>query len=236
MNSLSLRHFLQVFLLTIIALPGSAASQQALEPEPAGGDWETWTDPPPVSGGLRVGIMTDTEDQLRDPEYVAVLLPDSQYTSLCLTVSSRDARYSASLAYDIGSAAPGHITLHIPTTMKSRLDDYRHDQLVVLAHLANRCNGSVKSFVVSEWYDPERDETLGGDVAVFVNSQLPTSIGIGDGGAIVYEADCQALSGEATAFNLRCVLPRSELKQDREAVILISEGGTRRSYPLPLGF
>lgn len=162
-------------------------------------------------------------------------LPASDALSLCVEVSSRDARYSASLAYNIEDVEPGDITLHFPTKKKLKLSDYERDQLVVLASIADECDGTLGIYVIAQWRDPTANGELAGDVAVFLNSSNPTTIAVGVGGVIEHEADCRKLVGETTAFNLRCDLPKEWLAPSADAVIRVREGRTKRPYPLPLG-
>ena len=223
-----------LLLFFILLRPGNALSQSVLEPVTPRDDWENWTGQPPVTGGLRVGIMTNTEGALKDPEYISVTLPESNKPALCVEVSSRDAYYSASLEYDIVDVKPGDVILHFPTRKKSKLADYDRDQLAVLASLADECDGTIGTYVIAEWNNDATKRPSRGDVTVYLNSGVTTTIAVGMGGKIEHEADCRELKGDATAFNQRCVLPREWLMPGVVVTILTREAGTKRPNPLPL--
>lgn len=212
---------------------GAGHSQQLLEPITEGTDWEQWTDPPPVAGGLRVGLMSNTTAERVDPEHVFVSLPESEAVFLCIEISSRDARYSAKLEYDILDVEAGELKLHIPTERKSELAEFDSETLVVLASLpVDECDGTVDRFLVSRW-----QESAVGDsdvITIFLNSGNPASIAVGPDGDIEHEPRCERISGETTAFNQRCEIRKSWIESNTVTSIRIREAGTHKPFPFPL--
>lgn len=216
-------------------MPAAVHSQQLLEPITDDSDWERWTERPPVSGGLRVGVMSNTHSKLPDPEFVFVSLPKSDSLSLCLEISSRDARYSANLEYDIQDVEAGKLKLHIPTENKTKLVEYDSDSLVVLASLpVDECDGTVNSYLIAQWQQPASGESESDLVTIYLNSDNPANIAVGPGGDIEREPSCVRLSGETTAFNQRCQIRKSWFTPDTQVSIRIREAGTHVPYPLPL--
>ena len=232
MRILSPTAYSQVLCMTVL-LFSAAHAQQLLNPITEGSDWERWVDPPPVSGGLRVGLMTNTSVDVADPEHVYVSLPESESFSLCIEISSRDARYSARLEYDIQDVEAGEVKLHIPTEKKSELAEFDGESLVVLASLpVDECNGSVDRYLVSSWQQSADGES---DVIIaFLNSGNPAFIAVGPDGDIEHEPSCERISGERTAFNQRCEIRRSWIEPDTVVSIRIREAGTRIPFDFPL--
>ena len=105
-------------LITVASLPAvslAAQSRRAKDPtpNPPPTGWEQWRDPVPVSGGLRVGVMTDAGSQF-NPAQMTVWLPKTDAPSLCVELSSQNGHYVASVPYDIRGEPPGPLQLNLP--------------------------------------------------------------------------------------------------------------------------
>ena len=216
--------------------PGGALAQSRQpkdpSPNPPPQGWEQWRDPVPVSGGLRVGVMTEATAPI-NPVQMTVWLPEKNAKpALCVEVTSQDGRYIASLQYDIRGHS-GPLPLNLPVTRYgSELRNMERSQLAILARLAESC-GKVPvnpgAFVVASWNRPPQ---LSDTVIVLLNSRLPTSIAAGEGSKSDKEHPCHSLSGTTTAFNLRCEIPASEIREGRKFVILMRRGSSTNPVAL----
>jgi hypothetical protein len=197
-------------------------------------EWEHWRDPVPVSGGLRVGVMAEQTGRINPVQFTVWLPEQSEKPALCVELSSQDGRYIASLEYDIRGAS-GPLPLNLPVSRYgAQLRGLDASQLAILARLAKAC-GKVPvepgAFVVAGW---NRPAGIGDTIIVLLNSRLPTSIAVGDGKRADGEHVCTSLSGTTTAFNLRCAIPSSELREGRKFFIQMRRGGSENSMPLLL--
>lgn len=213
-----------------------AQSTQPLEPKERPPDWERYTAEVPVSGGLRVGFMNDTDGKIQDPRVVYALIPSSRPTSLCVEISSQDGRYSANLEYDLSNTDSGWQSLRVPTEKRSELSGYDRDGLVVLANLSESCDGSTGTFVVTSWQHRAADDggKAGEYLYVYLNSRVPTTIVSGVGGQVDNEVRCQKLGDITTAYNLRCAVPTEWVKADTEFFIRMRKGRNVTNIPLPI--
>lgn len=216
--------------LAIGVAPAAVAQEQDVPLEPKSAEnWEHYAERIPVSGGVRVGVMADADGAF-DPDTVTVFMPLSDLPLLCIEVSSQDGRYSAKREYDVAGLGDTLLRLRIPTKLKPQLSGYGPAQLVVLANLGDRCDGSTGTFVVASW----QSDSLGSHVTVFLNSRVPTSIVGGEGGQLEHEAPCRELTGVTTAYNLRCELPTSWITPRTDFFVRMRRGRSFSDVPLPL--
>lgn len=183
-------------LLIVTGLP-SASAQRLLSPE--AGWTETWVSRFPVAGELRMGVMTLSDNPSIDPRLMHVLLPATALARLCVQVNSSDGRYHAELRYDVRRVAAGPVGLRMPTRHRRHLSRYQPDQLVILAHLGNYCDGDAESFVVAGWH-----EVVPGDILIFLNSRVPAYVLAVERGEAKHGTLCLDLPGSSITFNLRC--------------------------------
>ncbi len=228
-----------LFLLTVVSLPSGSAAVQSRppkDPDPTllRSDWEQWRDPVPVSGGLRVGVMSAGDSRF-NPAQLTVWLPRTDAPFLCVEVTSQDGRYVASVPYDIRGDPPGPRQMKFPPSKHtSKLREFDSGQLAILARLAKSCGTApveAGDFVIAGWDQPRLGET----VVVLLNSRLPTSIVAGKGNTVESNYPCQSLTGTTTAFNLRCEIPVNDVTGDRDYFIQMRRGsGFSAPVPLPL--
>ena len=227
-------------LIVLVFLTGAGGVQaqttQPLEPKERPPDWERYTEEIPVSGGLRVGLMNDTDGKINDPRVVYALIPSASAASLCVEISSQDGRYSANLEYDVSNTDSGWRPLTIPTEKHSELSGYDRDGLVVLANLSASCDGSTGTLIVTSWEEQAAggDGDVGEHVYVYLNSRIPTTIVGTVGGQVDNEARCQTLGDVTTAYNLRCAVPTEWVSTDSEFYIRMRKGRSVSDIPLPL--
>ncbi len=220
--------------ITVLALlSGRAfANDQELAVSP---DWqENFTEDVPVSGGVRVGIMSGATDVLVDPSGLRVFLGASDSPRLCVDILSVDGRYSAHLEYDVAGRAPGPYLLQFPTRRADSLGDYRADSLAVLAAYGENCGAErVRGLAVVAWQAVERLQQL----TVFVGTGgaraqllIPSSGG-------VLKVPCTDLDTAAprVSYDAACTIQLTDDLRLRETVIRRRHfGSTLKDVPLPL--
>jgi hypothetical protein len=188
----------------------------------------------PVSGGLRVGVMVIPRRERPDADSLYVILPLTGKSTLCAEVSSRDGRYEARLEYSLAAGDSGGIWLKFRSRHRSQIKDLEADELAILAHLAEKCDGNVETFVVASWDAITVPDT----VIVFLNSRVPTFVIAVKAREKQDETRCAELSQTTTAFNLRCAIPYAWITSSNTLYVRKRERrGARTAIvdtPLPL--
>jgi hypothetical protein len=228
-----------MWVVLIALIPAHVYSQAALEP--SSGPSETWRNVVPVSGGVKTGVMFETAEAL-DPSSLTVWLATTDWSRLCVTVTSQDARYFATVEYDVTRRPAGMLRLHLPTKYAAKLAPYRPLELAILAQLGNECDTPGGPIAVAAWKAP----SASGPVIVLLNSRLPTTIVAGakipaassPASAAAAEPQgplkCTALTGTLTAYNLRCDVPRTWISPSIPLVARVRRGTAVTDIPLSL--
>ena len=188
----------------------------------------------PVSGGLRVGVMAIPRQQRPEADSLFVILPSTRKSALCVEVSSRDGRYEGRLEYPLADGDSGSVSLKFRSRHRGDIEDLEADELAILAHVAEKCDGKVETFVVAAW----EPITVPDTVTVFLNSRVPTYVIALQAGKVQHETRCADLSATTTAFNLRCAVPYSWITSTNKLYVRKRERrGARTAIvdtPLPL--
>jgi hypothetical protein len=217
--------------LAIVSLgPGVAAqTRPRLQPNPASikPGWERWQTEVPVSGGVRVGVMSAGDRRL-DLRSLTVFLPAFTEPTLCIELSTQDGRYSARLEYPLRPRESGPVFLDLPTQYARELAGYEPRQLAILASLNANCMQAPQAYVAARWGDAPMSDAI----IVLLNSRLPTRIRGGADGALSF--DCLPLDGVTTAYNLACEIPRVRLAGGPPLVVEMRRGGGVTRLPLPV--
>ena len=192
-------------------------------------NWEVWQDKIPVSGGVRVGLMLADNSIKVNPSSFYVHVPNTEIKILCVELSSKDGRYSAKIDYSIDNLKIGIHQFLLPTKYKKELSSYKADEIVILASLNENCNENPKAYLISNWNNLNTKK----NVFVYINSQIPAKL-VADS----IEFDCEDLESPSIAFNKKCKIPLTSLK---ETSLLYIKQRTRRmgsvkfnSYELPI--
>lgn len=222
--------------IAVFWLPGSlcgtselaAQTSQMLTPVSAE---ESWFDPVPVGGGLRVGVMFETEAGRMDDSFT-VWLPEEATGRLCVEISSRDGRYEGNFEYVLSRDAGTQVILSWPSEHFRRLASYPPSEIAILSQLGSDCASPRGPYAVAAWTEP----TTATEAVVFLNSDEPSSLVLVVDGLVAQERPCAELSGVTRSFNLRCPLPLSWRDPGGAVFVRILEFSGRRAQPrdLPL--
>ncbi|MDG5491195.1 hypothetical protein [Psychroserpens sp. SPM9] len=233
MNQITVTMVTNKFLLLLILFVSlnsnklfSQSSSTSLEPINLE---ENWTNNRPINGEKRVGILSYTKLKFINPEYLTVLIPDSESDFLCLSIVSLDGRYSAKLNYDISKEAPGLIKLHFPTKHKSKLRKYSPEEITVLASIGSNCNTSSNSFVLTTW-DKDVSEDF---FIVYINTRNQASIIAFENNEIEFEKDFSKIESDnylKVAYNQSCKIPMKYI--DSKIKLFIRE--RKRSFKIDI--
>jgi len=218
--------------MLVLAAWGARGQGAPLAPRP---DWrERWVPTVPVSGGVRVGLMESLPAASAAGASFSVLLPQSVPPALCVQITAQDGRYTATLEYDLASAAPGTVHLQFPTRYRAELaGHYRSGQLAVLARGTTSCVVPGGPFLVASW----RERPVFDSLFVLVNSHWLTDLQIPDTSRAVSVVGCPEIEGTpAVAFNRACAVPMARVRHNPTVNIRRRRvGAVLDPVPLPLG-
>lgn len=220
-----------MFTLSVPPLLGQPISPDGLSP-----GWEQWFDEVPVSGGVRVGVVTEPSPSPVDPQTFTVFLASADRSRICVEVSSKDGRYEARLEYDIAGREAGATAFELPTAFGEQLGSYAGRDLAILTYVGD-CGEAPEEYLAATWGGSSDPDT----VVVFVNSQVPTFVVGGERGRTDFTYECVPAAGDvaAKAYNKECRVPASVIRPGNSFKVIrrIRKPGGRiemRPYNLPL--
>lgn len=196
--------------------------------------WEVWYTNVPVSGGVRVGVMTGSGHSNVNPERFYVRLPEGDEGRVCVEISSRDGRYEAELAYDVPGPVSGVKPFTLPTAHRDKLSSYTAGDLSILAFRGASCDEEPQSFLVAAWSQVAVPDT----VHIVINSPDPALL-VGRGAeSLSIACEVSASKVPSKAFNRECRVPVALLAGENALVIQQRTRVGRRvrivPYQLPL--
>lgn len=165
-------------------------------------DWEVWQRKIPVSGGVRVGLMSLEKDKAINPTSFYVRIPKTNVTTLHVELSSKDGRYSAELDYSIDNIKVGTHQFVVPTKFKNELSNYKTEELVILATIKEDRDSSQKAYLLSSWHNLENTKGV-----IYINANVPSKLIVNN-----KTFDCSDVSIPTISFNKKCEFPIKELE------------------------
>lgn len=162
-----------ILLVLVFHLPISIVSGQNNLPIDLNSNWEVWYDNVPVSGEIRVGIMTKSNDKSINPTSFYVLIPEHSEKFLSCEISSRDGRYEASLVYDISKLAAGSHRFTLPTKHVSELKAYNFSDITILTSISDNLENKTKIYSSASW---EPISNYPENIYVYLNSERTTTL------------------------------------------------------------
>ena len=175
---------------------------------------EIWYDKTPVSGDIRVGIISefDTTNLPLDTFYYAYV-PDEpiEGLKLCTVISSRDGRYKGELITDLNEDMRGTISgIDWKSEHFEDLAAMKKNDITILSMVAETCDSDPKFYTLSQWSKSKTDS-----IYIILNSEKKPKIKIKSDG--IKKCNCKELAGETNVnFNYKCSIPISYLKDKFE--------------------
>lgn len=178
-----------------------------------------------VSGGIRAGFMFKSASNRVDVHDLFIHLPhdvNEQEAMLCVTMVSRDGRYTASWEYAIGMQPSGAIAVNLPSKYQEQIANYSTDELVVLAAITSKdCLSGEMRYVPSSW-----GETDTSDYVLYVNSGSEDTVVAIPGRT--ERVPCEKIKSDGTvAFDTKCTIGR-ELVGDAKSIYLLRNNFGKR--------
>jgi len=146
---------------------------QEITPINIGNDWEVWYDKVPVSGEIRVGIMTSFGDININPSFFYVMIPDNKEKFLHCTISSRDGRYEASITYNIENLKSGSHKFSLPTQHKTELKNYTSNDITILTSIGNISLENTAFYTSASWHPITKFPEI---IYIYINSERKSTI------------------------------------------------------------
>jgi hypothetical protein len=162
----------------------------------------------PVAGSMLVGLRRGPAEGPLSLQALAVDLPDNAGGMLCLDMSTRDGRYTASQDFKLQGPKAGPVSLNLKSRHPEDLRGYADADLAVMLQLRDSCDeGAPRAYLAARWTTTATEDTLTALVNVKLsraNMVLVDSAGQQVPGE---EAPCQAItSGARTAYDHECSL------------------------------
>lgn len=178
-----------------------------------------------VSGGIRAGFMYRSPLQHVDVHQLFFYLhrdlhdPDAM---LCVSMVSRDGRYTATWQHLIGAQPAGVINIDLPSKFQEQISKYAPDELVVLAGLTREnCSGKDIKYIPASWGEGPRSEYL-----LYVNSgNTDTVIGVPGQSERI---PCGKINADSTiAFDTMCVVNAAVLAEPKSIYVVRNNFGSK---------
>lgn len=181
-------------------------------------NWEVWFDKVPVSGEIRVGIMTSNEEVKINPTYFYVMIPKHAEKFLFCEISSRDGRYEASVSYDISNLKPGSHKFILPTQHINELKNYHSKDITILTSIGDKLSGDPTYFTSASW---EPINSYPANIYILLNSEKKTSIVVENKKLNTQnEYPCEKIVTDSSiAYNCLCKIPTNVLDASSELFI-----------------
>ena len=201
-------------------------------------NWEVYQEKIPVSGGVRVGLMLEEEEDEINPSTFFVKIPNTNIKNLCVELSSKDGRYSAKLNYDISSASEGLQQFYLPTKFYDQLSGYTSSELVILASLADTCTEKPEAYLISGWKSPDIISTF----VLYINSTIESTLVVRLQNGTEEEIPFTEVSSPTIAFNKKSTISKDLLDNESAAMLYIKQRVRKmgrvkfNSYEVPLNF
>ncbi len=228
-------YFKRSIVLVLLNLLISPCWAQEIPPINLDNNWEVWYDKVPVSGEIRVGIMTTNHDASINPSYFYVMIPKHTERFLFCEISSRDGRYEASVSYNITNLKPGSHKFSLPTQHIDDLKNYRSKDITILTSIGNTHSDELKYFTSASWQPVTTYPT---DIYILLNSEKKTSIVVENkklANRNEYPCD-KIITDSSIAYNCLCKIPTKIL--DANSKLFIKQRVRRmkkityNSYPI----
>lgn len=125
-----LKWFARIFAVLAVA-PALAQAPAIVDAEPARPPLnEAYDDSAPVSGSPLVGMRLGALSAVADSNSVVVVAPPEAGSQVCLRVTTRDGRFSASNLYDPGGGLPQFVRLRpLADRYRAQLSNYPADEI-----------------------------------------------------------------------------------------------------------
>jgi hypothetical protein len=190
---------------------------------------ETWVDKVPVSGEIRTGLMVNRACQEKLKSSFFVKIPEGSYRYLCVEISSNDGRYNYASTYDINSLYGLKEFVRL-SHLKSKLYNYKCDDLTILSWVTNNLSEQKSHFVLSDWENFEGEK----NAFIYLNSENPALINISNASSGRTEnIKCELIENKANvAYNCMCTLPLNLLTDKSEIDIVQRVRRSQTRYPM----
>lgn len=196
----------------------SCFGQKAITPINLSKDWEVWYDKVPVSGEIRVGIMTSNEESKINPSTFYVMIPKHTEKFLFCEISSRDGRYEASVSYNIAGLKPGSHRFSLPSQHINELKNYSSKDITILTSIGNTLSSDPTFFTSASWEPVNSYPTY---IYILLNSERNTSIVVENkksDNRNEYPCD-KIITDSSIAYNCLCKIPTNILDVNSELFI-----------------
>ena len=239
------KRFVDVLSITVLlALLNPVLAQAVgspLSPQNQGSEWEEWHDPIPVSGEIRVGVMAGSDQTISGEQksfYIKVP-QDFSNNVLCVSISSIDGRYTASMQYNATHLIPGAINeLKWASRYVTDLAEIKDERIAILVGTGEECKDRPKEFLVAAWDYKSFEED---EIYFYANSSVnPKLLITKDDKSIVKNNFIEVTHDKTVAYKVESKLGVSTLESVK--TISLSQrvkkgpGFTYKTYPFDIRF
>jgi len=226
-----------ILFLLIIPVHNSIVLGQDNLPIDLNSNWEVWYDKVPVSGEIRVGIMSDQNNESINPTTFFIMIPQHNEKFLSCEISSIDGRYEASVTYDISNLKAGVHQFNLPTKHVSDLKSYNYSDITILTSIIDNLEDKAKFYTSASW---KPITSFPENIYVYLNSERTTTLVVENKSKnIQSEFKCIKIENPSLiAYNKVCKIPSKSILQNSE--IFVKQRVRRmkkisyNSYPLSL--
>lgn len=176
----------------------------------------------PLSGEIVIGAMVGDQNAPADMERISLRVPDRLGSTLCVTVTARDARFRASAEFDLPRGFD-----YGPIQLAAIKDAYiagmyrraRIQDIAIRVEIGNSCSDSLRRIVPANW----GHRAVQGTVHIYANTEGSSSVRwISVAGDAKAERCLPFTGGGSVAYNVFCPLPEFALGSNVSAVIVQS--------------
>ena len=181
------------------------------------------------SPGVLAGVTVGDPSGMRGALSMVARTVSGPWTSLCVTVASRDVRYFSRIEYDLVGRPAGNLLLAFPSAYADIVRGYDHTEIAVLAEAKDGCavTSPTLAVFVTAWDTGDAVDT----VRLLVNSGNSEFTRVRVGSA---ETLCTRLARPTTAYNMQCEVPLDEVSLGEPIVVQRIRFQRIRSTTIPL--
>lgn len=187
-----------------------------IKPVNLSNDWEVWYGKVPVSGEIRVGILSSFDSTNIVDKSFYVHIPQEHGEFLCVQINSIDGRYKGELQYNIKELDSGVFEFYWPSSHLGDLKKFSHQELSILCTTDNNCDSDTNDYLVSSWKNTPVDT-----VYVLLNSDKKTYISIFDKEKETEtKISCDKMDKlSMVTFNCVCKIPEKDITNNSQITI-----------------
>ncbi|GAB2676651.1 hypothetical protein Q4574_12945 [Aliiglaciecola sp. 3_MG-2023] len=164
-----------------------------------------------VSGTFLKGIQYESAD---DEKFLSVKLISGIQGLLCISITSKDGKYKASMSHEIDGKISGFTRIVYQSKFMDELQEYDSNSLAVLASVAGSCESTDKRYFISTWTDSVAKSNV---VMLIRSNARRDSVSVGDTGK---SFKCEKINSPSNvSYDKKCVLENTDLTSINKLVV-----------------